>query len=553
MKAFPRISLVICCVLATGVACENTQITNQLDDIDGYIIQKPDSALAELRSIDTLALNSKSLRAHYSLLMAMALDKNYIDTTNIAVIQPALDYYEHHGNVDQKLRTYYYLGRIQHNAKNSTEAIRAFTVAYDLSDKSYDLTYKKMICSALGLEYSGSYDSEEALKYTLKTFDYACQQNDSIGRWKVTARLAMYYHNYRDDAKSDSLFKVYMRAPIYDTAIYAKNLLQYAKVLAIKKPTPEPERSIEIFMLSKNTYRGRPTKEDYFVHAYALEKAGRREESEKLLGKLSKYTINSHTNQALADWCYKINKHKGNYKEALRYFEYALKGQDSIIISKCRQSLERARSSYYEEKAKGVSLNLIKERQEKVITLFAAIIIIIGIIWAFYLRRKRWISRIEQIESLKSDMTILQQKYLINNKKQFRVLHNLCASYLEPSAKRKQDKIYDEIKKSLTELIVNDTIPSKAELIVNEEFNNIMSKLRQDCPSHSEESYRLYSFLFMDFSLKTISIILGVSPESVRTRKYRLKQEILSKNSPFKETYLALLDKEVTLTEQPVG
>lgn len=549
MKAFPRIILIICCVLATGVACENTQITNQLDDIDGYIIQKPDSALAELRSIDTLALNSKSLRAHYSLLMAMALDKNYIDTTNIAVIQPALDYYEHHGNVDQKLRTYYYLGRIQHNAKNKIEAMHSYTKALDLLELSDDYHFKILVHGILSNMYSGQYMADKALYHAEKAYEYAIASGDKKSEWIHLGQLAVCWGSVGEKSKADSLFQLYMAQPVRDTAAFAKKLLYYSKMLLGRNPS-EPERSVEIFNLVKDKYKGRPTIDNYYFYAFALEQIGKIKESQQLLDKLETFKKRS---LSIDTWRYAIQKHRGNYKEALTLFENSVRGQDSIIITNLRQSLERARSSYYEEKAKGVSLNLIKERQEKVITLFAAIIIIIGIMWAFYLRRKRWISRIEQIESLKSDMTILHQKYLINNKKQFRVLHDLCASYLEPSSKRKQDKIYDEIKKSLTELIVNDTIPSKAELIVNEEFNNIMSKLRQDCPGHSEESYRLYSFLFMDFSLKTISIILGVSPESVRTRKYRLKQEILSKNSPFKETYLALLNKEVTPTEQPVG
>lgn len=50
--------------------------------------------------------------------MSMALDKNYIDTADLAVISPAIEYYirEGIGTPDERLRTHFYEGRIYQNA-----------------------------------------------------------------------------------------------------------------------------------------------------------------------------------------------------------------------------------------------------------------------------------------------------------------------------------------------------------------------------------------------------------------------------------------------------
>jgi len=53
--------------------------------------------------------------ARYSLLNAMAIDKNYIDTTSLEIIAPARDYYPKYGTPTEALRTFYYLGRIYQN------------------------------------------------------------------------------------------------------------------------------------------------------------------------------------------------------------------------------------------------------------------------------------------------------------------------------------------------------------------------------------------------------------------------------------------------------
>ena len=66
-------------------------------------------------------LGSREEKAKYALLMSMALDKNYIDRTDFDVLQPAIDYYEDHGSATDKLRTFYYQGRIYYNRGEAEE------------------------------------------------------------------------------------------------------------------------------------------------------------------------------------------------------------------------------------------------------------------------------------------------------------------------------------------------------------------------------------------------------------------------------------------------
>ena len=72
------------------VSCSERRTMRDLLDIESYIDARPDSALVAIRQIDTLSLNTKAQKAKFALLHAMALDKNYIDTTDLRVIAPAL-------------------------------------------------------------------------------------------------------------------------------------------------------------------------------------------------------------------------------------------------------------------------------------------------------------------------------------------------------------------------------------------------------------------------------------------------------------------------------
>ncbi len=96
------------------LSCGGGKIMRDLLDIQSYINDRPDSALVAIRQIDTTALRTKAIKAKYALLLAMSLDKNYIDTADTRIIQPAVDYYERHGSFEERLKAYMYLGTEQH-------------------------------------------------------------------------------------------------------------------------------------------------------------------------------------------------------------------------------------------------------------------------------------------------------------------------------------------------------------------------------------------------------------------------------------------------------
>ena len=60
-------------------SCTPSQVEKRLLDVESYIMERPDSALAVLESMDRSLLANESDRARHSLLNAMALDKNFLD------------------------------------------------------------------------------------------------------------------------------------------------------------------------------------------------------------------------------------------------------------------------------------------------------------------------------------------------------------------------------------------------------------------------------------------------------------------------------------------
>ena len=156
--------LLACCI----TSCSNHRQQEALNRAESLMEAHPESALTILEGIEKSELGSKEEQARYALLISMALDKNYIDTTSFDVIQPAIDYYLKSGNPTEKLRTYYYQGRIFQNKKDRDNALNSFIKGIDVSSDSDDsLSIARTLVAQGGL-YNEFYDFDSYTDCHLK-------------------------------------------------------------------------------------------------------------------------------------------------------------------------------------------------------------------------------------------------------------------------------------------------------------------------------------------------------------------------------------------------
>ena len=532
-------------------SCGGNAIRHELDDIESYIQARPDSAMAAIRAIDTNALSSPSLKAQYSLLHAMALDKNYIDTTNLSVIMPAIEYYEKSGDAVHRMRAWYYHGRILQNAGNSQDAMYSFSKALDISEKTSDNHYKMLINSILSDLYSVKYIADLALLHAEHARKYAIKSHDKKSEWILDGRIAVCLGNSREKEKADSAYRAYMCKPILDTVIFARNLFNYSQLLVRRYPT-EPDKAISYFLSAKNEFRGKPKTDDYYAYAYALTLKGETEKADKIINQLKNRakTVKSHY------WLYRISRERNQITGALYYFEKSIRNQDSIIISNLRQSLVRSQGEYYIEKSLKES-----ERRRADQTLYILMFLIITVVLSIivFVVRRRWRKKLEIINFLKEEtdqqLTVMteniseienklkeyRKKYLLTYKRQYQLLNNLCASYLQPSSKEPKDRIFEQVQLSLKSLTKDEECPSTAEKLVNKTLDNIMKVIRNDYPEFSEGDYKFISLLIMGFEAKTIALMMNYTTKTVYEKKDRIKKRISRSESTHKENILALI------------
>ena len=203
-KVYPYIIPMACSVFMVLCLSACRQGTNvpELDTADSLMEQRPDSALALLRRIDTLRLSAQHDRARYAMLLSMALDKNYIDLKDFHVLQPAIDYYEDHGTPTEQMRTFYYQGRIYENAGNMSKALQTFLKALERGKESNDILTKARTYSAQIHPYEQLMAFDKAIEAGKKAAYYFQKARKTNSNANCLIKIASTYTFKNDKANT---------------------------------------------------------------------------------------------------------------------------------------------------------------------------------------------------------------------------------------------------------------------------------------------------------------------------------------------------------------
>ena len=164
MKRYIIAAISILAFAASMVSCTDHEVIRQLDDVEAYLSEHPDSALSVLDSLSTTGIRGREANAKFALLYSMALDKSYIDATDDSLINIAVDWYRKHGTADERLKSYYYQGRVYQNAGDNEAAMGSFVRAEAASGNEKNET-KGLLYTAMSGIYIQIFDFVKAELY----------------------------------------------------------------------------------------------------------------------------------------------------------------------------------------------------------------------------------------------------------------------------------------------------------------------------------------------------------------------------------------------------
>lgn len=551
------------------VSCDNRQTKSLLQDVETYIQERPDSALRVLRKVDSLTLNTKALRARYSVLFAMALDKNYIDTTALSILEPTVAYYEKFGSPKDKMLSYYYLGRIYSNRKDYPNAVIFYSQALRESSE-YDYYHRGLIYAASADAYNASFNDEEELRNTIlayECFEKIGDKDLDLSLYKV----AQAYHNNERFDVADSLYSL-----VYSGKDSTSRLALYAMEDLVSndlyQEKQDVERDLELLEYVAE-HRGNLSLESYYEYAYLLLLAGKESEAENILSQLSNREANGKTMEIR----YRIAECKGQYEEALALLKSMLSHQNDVVKKKLAQSVFKAQSDYYRLTAEVSEQKSTISNQRSIIILITGLMII-ALLYVIFKKRKSTLIRekdrltqaveeserlLETVRNRANEEKSEREKDILDlksrNEREQDKIKDLREMYVALYQKRFSEigKYYDAASshrlESIKEKAYHDVISStqalfeeiasgsegqkKFEARINADLDDIVSKIRSDFPKLKDDDIRFICYLIVGFDTSTISFLMDISKENVRVKKHRLREKLNGYAGPNETLY----------------
>ena len=533
--------------MLAAVSCSGGKLMNKLCEVESFINDRPDSALSVIRSIDTLRIRTKAEKAKYSLLHAMALDKNYIDTTDTRIIGPAVEYYSRHGSPEDRLKSLMYLGVEQYNAGLYNQAIVSFYRAAEHAPKVNDQNLIGILYSRMADTYTMTRDyvqAEEYIDRSLESFKLDGNASQEI------LELARKAHNFAQQKKwreAETIYEEILKDSLVNGRTKAQIEIDYALCL-LYSPSCKESKAYSLMDdgLSKDVFL---SNEDQ-VGALAFLKYihGEKAASDSLLS-----LIDSHN-----------KKHYWKYRIALKDDDFKRAHNELLISSQILDSLQNSLNIKSAANSQRLFLEQLQTennnriQQQKLWLVLIVVLCCLFASLAFLLRvvvknkkREQEAERERMIlltESLRNQ--ILDQKRINDklsrdtSKAKFAFMADVYeAAYRMVDEKESaEDEILQILQSKIGDLRVSKDAQLYFERMLDAETHNLMTKFRQDYPGLKEEDYKMISYYFAGFDNTTVMIILGISSlENARMKKSRLKQKITKSECPRKDDYLCFL------------
>ena len=566
------------------LSCTNRQTKNTLHDVATFIEDRPDSALFILTSFPKEALTTKGLSAQYSLLYAMALDKNYIDTTDVSIIEPAVEYYGKHGTADEKMKAYYYQGIAYFNNEEYDNAVVSFSIAEEMIPNANDLRYVGLVYSRLSDLYNRSYNAIDELKYIDLAANAFSRCGDEKYNLTTLQRKAQALANARLYGEAESIYKQLLEVPNLPDVILNTTKEDYALLLA----STQDRRAKEALPLYQEVISSRGGLRDvnfWASYAYSLAACGHKVEADQVFYQLYQMGIKNYS--VVDIWKSAACENGGDYKNAYVLLQKSLTYQDSLLNIRLSQATAKAQMEYMALKNSQLELEE-KNNQLRFLAVIVLLVFISVILYFVYRNRNERLkekqielidiaetmrfrlkeseefrvlekitfddlvtSRNTEITSLRKEidsrektLSALRSEYAHMYKSQFKYLGDLCEAYLLANERKDSQRIvYEKVQEMIKDISSDKSGQRRFERMIDRSLDNIMKHFREDFTKYSEEDFRFISYIFVGFDATTLCIIFNMpSVAAVYMKKSRIKKTIQESTSYRKDKYLEMLD-----------
>ena len=367
MKHYLSVIILAICLISCN---SHSHCRETLSQMESYIEERPDSALAVLKQMNASELSGKEKKAKHALLYSMALDKNVIDKTDFEVLQPAIDYFENKGgSATDKMRTYYYQGRIYQNQGNDALAMECFVSALSEGKESDDKLTKARILFTQGGIYNKVFEWDKCISTYNEAGNYFQECGRTSSYINCIASIINVYTIIGDVEQAEHYITIGLNN-LAECSMWIKGYFYSNYIIFLISHRPdrvaEVRRILDIYLDSVDS-----SYIDWLSVSYAYLNIGDMTQAMEAIKRVN--NIPNAQQQVryyalLAD----IHKHKREYEKALDGYLKYVKMTDSLDYEKSKAGIE------FIEERHSLELKNIqdKERSDRRVLVAIGVIII---------------------------------------------------------------------------------------------------------------------------------------------------------------------------------
>lgn len=553
-------------------ACTNKPYPQSLRVADSLIHNNPDSAVILLEELKrSMAFEPQATQMYYQLLTIKAKDKAYITHTSDSLIKTVVKYYEERKDRERLPETYYYAGRVYRDLGDAPQALEYLQKAIESTKDCTDYRLISRIYSQTGTLYLYQDTYDQALEVFRKAYQYCLSDKDSIG---MVYSLRDIGRTFTTLNCADSALYYYKGALKYAEQIHNNHLVGVVQAelsgLYIQlEMYPEAFTTIQCsnkYIKGHNIAPFYAILADYYYYTNQLDSATfyytQTASFDDLYQKQGSY-------KGLGN----IARKKGQYKEAMEYFDKYLICTDSIKDITNTETIRKMQSLYnYQLKEKENSRLQHQAANYKlwnILLVFSLLSLVFLFISYHQFRKKKEQQRLvkqERIKQIQKDRYAQSNTYLEKNKEQIKVLElSLHKAEIEKDQLR-QDLLKAQkslIEKTNEQITATPRVQKQSELalkhsdiykkfhfavqgsdekIGNDDWKELMCAVDEAYNQFTTRLLELYPMKTIEIQV-CVLIKIGLSPAQIAFITIRSRQAI---SSIRKRLYSKVMGKDGT-------
>lgn len=522
-------------------AC-SSPLSKQLKQVEQLMDERADSALFILRKIKGPFLSERE-EAKYALLISQAFDKNYIDLTSDSLVRIAVDYYKDHGPEQDRMKAWFYLGRIQQNNNNNTDAIISFSHTLEIAEKIGDYYFAGMANQNISNLYCRTYNKAESIHYSEQSVRDFFSAGKEAHHEYALLWLAICYFNAGETEKGEHVLRDLIARS--DNAVLIRECKRNLGAILMKRDSGcNPEQALMLFREGdmKNL-----DVTDLGYYAVACNMLGMKDSTYYYLEQAYQLCESPADSAIVSFNNYQIEYANGNYKEACENLRHATRAQDSLIRVTLQESITTTLKNYYREESLFEKEKLKNQGYRNSIVIGLLVLSIILTILFFIHRNEREKKQIQyQMDLLISDnLKIHKENAALAGslfQERFAVLNELSEHYFSEEDDARRNIVYKEFRRYLKAARNDKELFNNLENNLDRFCDGLITKFKTQIPGINNDNLKICELFFAGMSYEKVMTIMNrQSIGSLRTLKSRLRCVIKESGAPDTETFLSYL------------